>query len=296
MAMPIRGLGDAVVVASLVVGSGLLVAFVWEEGRSRAPMMPLGLFRSRIFSAINLLTLLLYAALGGAFFFLPFELIQVRGYSAALAGAVFLPFTIVMGALSRWSGGLLDRFGARGPLIVGPTITAFGFGLLALPGAAGSPWTFPWTLLLAMTVLGIGMAVSVAPLTTAVINAVPTHQAGVASGINNAVASLANLLAVAVLGAAALGNYNHALDQRLATLTAPAEVREAIQEARGKFVTAGSLMRVQGDDRRTAERVVKESLADSIRLMMGIAAALALAAAVSAALGLRSTDDRRKRA
>jgi EmrB/QacA subfamily drug resistance transporter len=292
MATPIRGIGDAAVIASLVVGAGLLAGFVWEEGRSSAPMMPLGLFRSRIFSAINLLTLLLYAALGGAFFFLPFELIQGRGYSAALAGAVFLPFTIVMGALSRWSGGLLDRFGARGPLIVGPTITAFGFALLALPAAG----RWPWTLLLAMTVLGFGMAVSVAPLTTAVINAVPTHQAGVASGINNAVASLANLLAVAVLGAAALGNYNHALDQRLAVLSVPAPVREAIEEVRGKFVIAPVLVRVQGDDRRIAEAVVKDALGDSIRLMMGIAAALALAAAVSAALGLRSRGNRRERA
>ncbi|MGP0095326.1 MAG: MFS transporter [Xanthobacteraceae bacterium] len=292
MATPVRGLRDATVLVSLVLGSGLLVAFLWEEARSRVPMMPLGLFRSRIFSTINLLTLLLYAALGGAFFFLPFELIQVRGYSAALAGAAFLPFTIVMGALSRWSGGLLDRFGARGPLIVGPTITALGFGLLTLPGADGSPGT----LLLAMTVLGVGMAVSVAPLTTTVINAVPTHQAGVASGINNAVASLANLLAVAVLGAAALGHYNHALDQHLVTLTVPEDVRAAIQDARGKFVIAPALEHIQGDDRRLAAVVVKESLADSIRVMMGIAAALALAAAISAALGLRSGDDRRKRA
>jgi EmrB/QacA subfamily drug resistance transporter len=292
MATPVRGLADTTVVASIVLGSGLLVAFLWEEARSRVPMMPLGLFRSRIFGTVNLLTLLLYAALGGAFFFLPFELIQVRGYSAAFAGAVFLPFTIVMAALSRWSGGLLDRYGARGPLVVGPTITALGFGLLALPGADDSPWT----LLLAMTVLGIGMAVSVAPLTTTVINAVPTHQAGVASGINNAVASLANLLAVAVLGAAALGHYNHALDQRLVTLTVPEDVRAAIQDARGKFVIAPALEHVQGDDRGLAAAVVKESLADSIRLMMGIAAALALAAAISAALGLRSGDDRHGRA
>jgi EmrB/QacA subfamily drug resistance transporter len=290
MASPIRGLGDPTVVVSLIVGAGLLAAFIWEERRSQAPMMPLGLFRSRTFSTINLLTLLLYAALGGAFFFLPFELIQVRGYSAALAGAAFLPFTIVMGALSRWSGGLLDRFGARTPLIVGPAITALGFGLLALPGGGGSLWT----LVLAMTVLGLGMAVSVAPLTTAVINAVPTHQAGVASGINNAVASLASLLAVAVLGAAALGNYNHALDRRLAAQTVSAQASEAIQDARGKFVIAAALARTHGDDRRTAESVVKGSLADSIRLMMAVAAALALAAAASAALGLRSGDDRRK--
>jgi MFS family permease len=137
------------------------------------------------------LTLLLYAALGGAFFFLPFALIRVDGYSAVLAGAAFLPFTIVLGLLSRWSGELVDRFGARLPLIIGPTITALGFFMLVLSIGGGAYWTF----LASMTILGLGMAISVAPLTTTVINAVPAHQTGVASGINNAVASLASLLA-----------------------------------------------------------------------------------------------------
>ena len=120
IAAPVRGWQDPAVIATVMIGMFLLVAFVWQEGRSRAPMMPLALFRSRTFSGVNLLTLLLYGALGGALFFLPFDLIQVHGYSATLAGAVFLPFTIIMGALSRWSGGLLDRLGARLPLIIGP--------------------------------------------------------------------------------------------------------------------------------------------------------------------------------
>jgi EmrB/QacA subfamily drug resistance transporter len=128
---PIAGWGDPIVLAAIIAGLALLAAFFWLEHRVRTPMLPLALFRSVTFSAVNLLTLLLYAALGGVFFFLPFALIQVHGYPAILAGAAFLPFTIIMAALSRWAGGLLDRFGARLPLIVGPAIAAFGFGLLA---------------------------------------------------------------------------------------------------------------------------------------------------------------------
>src|SRR5438874_2692584 len=192
IAAPGRGWGDATVIASLAAGLLLLAAFVWEEARSPAPMMPLKLFSSRMFAGVNLLTLLLYAGLGGAFFFLPFLLIQVHGFSATLAGAVFLPFTIIMAVLSRWSGGLINRFGARLPLTIGPAIAAIGFVLLPTAGDSYA------ALLVPMIVLGLGMAVTVAPLTTSVINAVPERQAGVASGINNAVASLASLLAVAI--------------------------------------------------------------------------------------------------
>jgi len=281
IAWPERGLRDLAVLASLAAGVVLLAAFVWEEGRSREPMMPLALFRSPTFAGVNLLTLLLYAALGGALFFLPFSLIQVHGYSATLAGAVFLPFTLIMGVLSRWSGGLLDRYGARGPLIIGPAIAAAGFALLALPGAGGSYWS---TFLLPIVVLGLGMTVTVAPLTTSVINAVPVRQAGVASGINNAVASLANLLAVAILGAVALAVFNHALDQRIATQPMSADIVQALTAARGKFVVDGSVAQLQGGDREFAEALIRQSLAEGIRIVMWLAAALALASAVCTAL------------
>ena len=182
-------------------GVVLLAIFVWHEGRTPAPMMPLGLFRSATFSGVNALTLLLYGALGGAMFLLPFALISVHGYSATMAGAVFLPFTAIMAVLSRWSGGLLDRFGARLPLVAGPAVVAAGFVLFAL---AGPDTSYALAFLLPVSVVGLGMAVTVAPLTTTVIAAVPGHQTGVASGINNAVSSVASLFAIAAFGALAL--------------------------------------------------------------------------------------------
>ncbi len=278
IAWPDLGWQHPMVAGSLAAGLLLLIAFVWQEARSAAPLVPLDLFRSRTFSGVNLLTLLLYAALGAAFFVLPFDLIQVRGYSATLAGAVFLPFTIVMGVLSRWSGGLADRFGARLPLTIGPAIAAIGFALLAV-----SPGQSYWTaFLLPITVLGFGMAVSVAPLTMTVINAVPKHRSGVASGINNAAARVAGLLAVAIFGAVALADYNRALDQRVATL--PIEARHVIERARGTFAFDRALEGIPGETRRIAEPAIKDALAESIRHVLLLAAALALAGSVCAAL------------
>jgi MFS family permease len=275
IASPTLGWSSPSVAISLLAGVLLIAVFIWVEKRSRSPLLPLALFRSRAFSAVNLLTLLLYAALGGSLFFLPFALIEIHDYPATVAGAVFLPFTIIMGLLSRWSGGLLDRFGARLPLVVGPAIAAFGFALLGFAITGTSIWNF----LVPIIVLGLGVAVSVAPLTTTVINAVPAHQTGVASGINNAVASVANLMAVAMLGAIALGVFNHALNEQLATGTLPADVKGAVQAAHGQFVIRPALTTLPDGDRQLAETIVKGSLGHSIRIIMWIAAGLALAAA-----------------
>jgi MFS family permease len=260
-------------------------AFLWVEGHSQAPMLSLTMFRSRTFSVINILTLLLYGALGGVLFFLPFALIQVRGYPATLAGATFLPFTIIMAGLSRWAGGLLDRFGARLPLVVGPAISALGIGLMASMVASGAYWEF----LIPIVILGFGMVISVAPLTTTVINSVSANQTGIASGINNAVASVANLFAVAILGAVALGILNHTLDRYVQSAVLSPGVREAIQAAHGSFVVAPALSNIQGADRLAAETVIKGSLAESIQSVMLIATALAISAAAAGTLLPRST-------
>jgi EmrB/QacA subfamily drug resistance transporter len=190
------GWRDMTVVGALTAGALLLSGFALQERRSPAPMVPLQLFGSASFSGVNLLTLFLYGALGGAFFLLPFLLIQAHEFSATAAGAVYLPFTLVLGVLSRWSGGLVDRFGARWPLIIGPVIAAAGFALLALASAELRYWVY----LGPMIVLGFGMAITVAPLTTTVVNSVPERETGIASGINNVVAAVASLLVIAVLG------------------------------------------------------------------------------------------------
>lgn len=196
-AAPDLGWRDPWILAGLIGGVLGLAAFLWAEARERHPMMPLGLFRSSVFSGINLLTLLLYFALSGAMFFLPFQLIRVNGWTATAAGAAMLPFAVVMGLFSGAAGRLADRFGARLSLSLGPILAGVGLAMLGLmPNQAG----YVDGPLAGMTVMAIGMTLAVGPLTAAVMGAVAPGHTGVASGVNNAVARVAGLLAIAVLG------------------------------------------------------------------------------------------------
>jgi EmrB/QacA subfamily drug resistance transporter len=188
-------------VAAIAVAASVPAAwlFVRAEARAKAPMMPLGLFRNADFSGANALTVLLYAALGGALFLLPYLLINVHGYSATAAGAAFLPFSAIMGLGSRWAGALVERLGARPLLIIGPAVTAIGYAVLGLSGEGASYWI---NVLPGLLIVSIGMTISIAPLTTTVFDSAPDENSGTASGINNAAARAGSLLAVAALGLA----------------------------------------------------------------------------------------------
>jgi len=286
-----RGWRSPIVIGSLLSSAALLVSFVMAERRSAAPMMPLNVFRSVTFSGVNLLTLLLYGALGGAMFFVPFLLIQVHGYTATQAGAAFLPFTIILALLSRWGGRLVDRYGARLPLIVGPTIVAVGFFLLSMPGTGGSYWT---TFFPPMVVLGLGMSVTVAPLTTTVLNSVAAHQTGVASGINNAVAQVASLLTIAILGTVGIAMLNRSLDQHLARSQRSPEVQKIVANARQGFVMPGMPPDTPPPARQAAHAIIADSFRDTLRRLILIAASLALASALTAALTIRTSPASRE--
>jgi EmrB/QacA subfamily drug resistance transporter len=269
------------VLLPIALGISLLGLFIRHEGRTAEPMVPLELFGSRAFTGANLITLFLYFALGGALFFLPFNLIGVQEYTAAEAGASFLPFTLLMAALSPWAGGLASRHGARRPLIVGPAITAAGFALLAVPWIGGRYWT---TFFPGMLVLGLGMTISVAPLTTTVMDAVESRFAGAASGINNAVARLAGMLAIAVLGVLAVRVYAGALERDLVRLGLPDGVRSAMLGQVARLTAIRLPRELEESARSTAERIIAESFVSSFRAVMLVAAALSAASALCAVL------------
>ena len=273
------GWQNAIVLASLALGSLLLAAFVLVEARQRHPMLPLRLFRSRNFTGANLLTLFLYAALAGTLFFLPLNLIQVQKYSATAAGAASLPFILIMFGLSRWSGGLVKRYGSRLPLVIGPMVTGIGFVLFIRPGIEASYWTgfFP-----AIVVLGLGMAIAVAPLTTTVMNSVSSSHAGIASGVNNAVSRTAGLLAIAVFGLIMFQVFNDCLERRLEQVPITPEVRQSLNDQRLNLAAAEIPASAGEATRVAAKRAIDECFVRGFRWLMLTGAALAFASSLVA--------------
>ncbi len=226
------GWNHPLVLAGLFGGFFLLAAFLAVEARLQSPMMPLALFRSRVFLGANVFTLLLYATLGIFFFLFPMALIQQEGYSPTAAGSAMLPTILVMFFLSRWSGGLVRRYGGKIPLIVGPLIVAAGFLLFAAVAGGESYWQtyFPASL-----VLGLGMAITVAPLTTVVMGSVDQQHAGVASGINNAVARVAGVLAIAVLGSLMVRVFDSHLERGLTNMKLAPNIIEELRSREGEL-------------------------------------------------------------
>lgn len=268
------GWTQPVVLGSLIVGCGCLVLFVFIEAKVPSPMVPLTIFASSTFSGANLLTLFLYAAIGIFFFLFPLNLIQVQGYSATATGAALLPMILLMFFLSPWSGGLVTRYGPRLPLIVGPLVVALGFVLFAASSLHVSYWR---TFFPAVIVLGFGMAITVAPLTTVVMTSGTQDRVGAASGINNAVARVAGVLAIAVLGIVMVHAFGYRLNHSLARLCLPPSVSQKIEAEKTKL--AGLPLPADVDPATRA--AIKETIAQAF--LFGFRAVVLICAGLSVA-------------
>lgn len=263
-----------------VIGLFLLAMFVIAERHAESPILPLGFFRSRNFTGANLLTFFLYGALSAALFYLPLNLIQVQRYTPTQAGAATLPLILLMFLLSHWAGGLIGRYGARTPLIAGPFVAALGYSLLARPGVGGTYWTtyFP-----AVIVLGLGMTISVAPLTTVVMSSISGRRAGTASGVNNAVSQVAALLALALSAPLFFARFSSDLTERLRIAHLPTSVALQI---RGEERNLGA---IRTSDPR-GRKAVDEAFVGAFRLVVLIAAASSAAAGATAMLTIRNAE------
>jgi EmrB/QacA subfamily drug resistance transporter len=281
------GWGHPLVPISLIVGCGCLVMFLFVEGGAKSPMVPLTLFRSASFSGANLLTLFLYGAIGIFFFLFPLDLIQVQRYSATATGAAMLPLILLLFFLSRWSGGLVARYGARLPLIVGPLTAGLGFGLFSLPSAGAGYWTsfFP-----ALVVLGLGMAITVAPLTTVVMDAVGEDHVGAASGINNAVSRVAGVLAIAVLGVVMVKAFGSHLNRSLAHLSLPHPILTDIQANEIRLAGLQPPIQLDSGSRAAVAKSVEGAFVFAFRIVMWICAGLSGVSAAAAWLMIPNSN------
>jgi len=243
------------------------------------PMVRLGMFRSMSFSGANLVTLFFYFSLAGVFFLLPFNLIQVQGYSATAAGAAFIPFPLLVGGLSRWSGGMIVRFGAKPMLIAGPVITSLGFLLLGIYGTGSSYWScfFP-----GISLMGLGVAVSFAPMNTTVMSSVDKSDAGSASGVNKAVARLSGMLSVALLGALAITLFGNELAAMMHQSDIPQALQQQLMEEKANLATASIPENASPELKNTLQNSIRESFLYSFQTVMYVSAGLVLMGAICA--------------
>jgi EmrB/QacA subfamily drug resistance transporter len=279
------GTHHSTLVLIALAGTALLAALMFLEQHIASPMIPVDLFRSRNFRGANLVTFFIYAPLSALLFFTPLDLIQIQRYSGPEAGAAFSPFVIVMLVLSRWAGRLVERYGARLPLTVGPLITTVSYALFALAPQDGHYWTsfFP-----AVLTLSLGMTITVAPLTATVMNSVPESRAGVASGINNAISRLASLIAIALFGALIATIFSGILDHQIASLNLPPAELEHIRANRLQLAAIKS-------DNQPARIAIAGSFVKAYRLVLWTAAGSVLCGAITGLLLLESKPARETR-
>lgn len=284
---PAYGWGDPLVAIPLAAGVVCLGAFVWWESRAKAPMMPLSLFRSRNFAAVNLATLCVYAGLYGASFFITLFLQQVAGYSPFQAGLATTPITIIMFVLSGRFGALAGRIGPRLVMGTGPIVAAAGLVLMARVDSGGD---YLSTVLPALVPFGLGLAMTVAPLTTTVLDSVAARRAGVASGVNNAVSRVAGVLAIAVFGAVISAQFAAALDDRMAGQDLGAGAAAAIADAKEQPLAGGVAEGLGAPDTAALDADIAASSESSFHLGMLIGAGLMAIGGAVALVAVRNPE------
>ncbi|GAB4547741.1 MAG: MFS transporter [Anaerolineae bacterium] len=272
--LPNLGFSALAIQFALVGGVVAFLLFMVWEARTQHPLVPLKLFRSKTFTGTNLLTLLIYATIGVFPVLLPLNIIQVQGYPEAIAGLVTLPFGIVLALMGRFSGQLLDRIGSRIPLVLGSAITGIGYVLLAANGLTTGPDSYWGTFFPAIMALGLGMGFIVAPLTTTVMNAAPSEAVGTASGINNAVARIAGVLALAVFGAVTLTLFSNSLQERVTELGVSAEIHAAVMGQAAQLAEATPPPNVPPDTAAAIAASIKGAFIDAFQFVMLMMAVL----------------------
>ncbi|MEX2160437.1 MAG: MFS transporter [Anaerolineales bacterium] len=283
------GFLNPIVWGTILFGVITFGLFIYTQLKIKEPLLPLSLFRSSTFSGANLFTLLLYGAINALIFFLPFNLIQVQGYDIVQAALGFLPFPLIIGLASGFSGKLIARYGVKRPLIIGPLIVAVGFLLFGRAGLGASFWLdfFP-----AVIVMAIGMSIIIAPLTTAVMSSAPNRLSGTASGINTAINSAANVLAVAVLGVVALSVFNVSVNGQLRNLELPPQTIALIEAETVKLANAQAPSSLQPGQRQEVNRIFDLAFIDAFRTLMYVCAALVTFGAVVSFAMIEGADGR----
>lgn len=280
---PEHGWSSPIVAIPLIGGFAMIALFLWWEQHTRDPMLPLDLFKSRNFAVGNLTTLALYAGLSAATFLLALFLQEAAGYSALEAGLSLLPLTIITFALSRRFGALADRIGPRPFMGFGPIVAGVGLLLMLMINADADYVT---QVLPGVLVFGLGLSMTVAPLTATVLSGAPLHHSGIASGVNNAVARVAGLLAVAVIGAVCAAQFTSTIDSKLPSHLSP-QAQHAVAEAKKRtLVTDAS--GAPPAERPRIHSALESASVKAFHIGIGIGGMLAIAGGLISLVGLES--------
>lgn len=286
--IPTLGLGHPQVYLALTGGVLMLIGFLYIERKSRHPMMPLSLFSSRSFSAVNLLTFFLYAGLSSGMLFLSLNLVQAQHYSQFESGLTFLPFTVMMIGIARYAGTLADRYGPRLLLIVGPATAGAGLLMLSFVKQTQGPAEYWTTFFPGILVLGLGMSLTVAPLTSTVMSAVSDHFSGTASGINNALTRISNVFANAIFGALAVLIFSVSLQNRMESLRLESRVKQAVMAQTADLGNAKVPATVGQQYHKAVSDAYREGFIDSYDTIMRLSGGLGLLGAVISLLFIRN--------